>query len=296
MTRVARVAAQAKINLFLHVGSVYDGRYHMLSTWFQRIDLADVVTVRVRDQREDTLRVTGPALPAAGLGPDDQNLAMRAAVAFRDRTGWPRGVSIEIEKHIPVGGGLGGGSADAGAVLRALNALAPAPLDAEALLWMALGLGSDVPFLASGMVRALGLGRGENLSELPAPFPPAAVVLVIPPFGVATADAFRWLDERGTRSHLSLEPPSPFGAKDPWSRLDIGNDFEPVVEARHPFIATARARLRDAGASLARMSGSGSTVFGVFPGTPPPASALGLDATILHTRASDSVVAVEVLE
>lgn len=298
MSREARVLAQAKINVFLHVGPIYDGRHHMLATAFQRIDLADVVTVRVSDRDEAVLNISGPSVPAAGLGPDGQNLAMRAAVAYRDRSGgWPRGFSIEIEKHIPVGGGLGGGSADAAAVLRALDALAPEPLSSDFYEWTALGLGSDVPFLASRMVGALGLGRGEQLSELPAPLPPDPVVLVMPPFGVSTADAYRWLDESGTRASHSIQPPSFVFAGDMWTRFDhLGNDFEPVVETRHPFIAEARARLRDAGASLARMSGSGSTVFGIFPGTAPTAEELGLDATIIQTRVSDSVVPVEVRE
>jgi 4-diphosphocytidyl-2-C-methyl-D-erythritol kinase len=298
MSREARVLAQAKINVWLHVGPIYDGRFHMLSTLFQRIDLSDVVTVRVSDRHEESLRISGPALPPGGLGPDAENLAMRAAIAFRDRSGgWPRGFSIEIEKHIPVGGGLGGGSADAGAVLRALNALAPEPLSQDFYDWTALGLGSDVPFLASDMVTALGFGRGERLTDAraTAPLPPAAVVLVVPPFGIPTADAYRWLDASGTRQFL--DDPKTLLAADPWRRADgFGNDFEPVVEAHYPLIAEARARLREAGASLARMSGSGSTVFGVFTGTPPTAEELALDAKIIHTRVSESVVPVEVRE
>ena len=298
MSREARVLAQAKVNLWLYVGPIFDGRHHLLATLFHRIDLADVVTVRVSDRHEESLRITGPALPSGGLGPDSANLAMRAALAYRDRSGgWPRGFSIEVEKHIPVGGGLGGGSADAGAVLRALQALAPVPLSADFYDWTALGLGSDVPFLASDMVCAGGTGRGEKLSDVGAPLPPAAVVLVIPPFGVPTADAFRWLDESGTRAHSALNPLDLLSAGDPWSRIEkLGNDFEPVVEARHPVLGQARRRLKESGAVLARMSGSGSTVFGVFTGRPPTAVELGLDATIVHTRISDSVVAVEVRE
>lgn len=296
MSREARVLAQAKINTFLHVGPVYDGRFHRLATLFQRIDLADVVTVRVSDRHEESLRVGGPAMPPGGLGPDSANLAMRAARAYRDRSGgWPRGFSIQIEKHVPAGGGLGGGSADAAAVLRALDALAPAPLPRDVHDGAALELGSDVPFLASDMPHALGTGRGEKLSPVPVVFPESAVVLVIPPFGVSTADAYRWLDERGARQGVT-PPPLPSGP-DIWRGLDaLGNDFEPVVEARHPFIGEARRRLRECGASLARMSGSGSTVFGIFTGTPPTAAELALDAKILHTRISGSVVAVEVRE
>jgi 4-diphosphocytidyl-2-C-methyl-D-erythritol kinase len=299
MSREARVLAQAKINVFLHVGPVYDGRFHLLATLFHRIDLADVLTVRVSDRDEESLRVDGPAMPPRGLGADEDNLAMRAARAFRDRSGgWPRGFSIEIEKRIPVGGGLGGGSADAGAVLRALNAMAPEPLPRDFYDWTAQGLGSDVPFLASDMVRALGLGRGEKLTDASdAALAPASVVLVVPPFGIPTADAYRWLDASGTRPFLSTDKLDLPSGDDIWRKYEVlGNDFEPVVEAHYPFIATARERLGEAGASLARMSGSGSTVFGIFPGTPPTAEELGLDATIVHTRVSDHVVPVEVRE
>lgn len=299
MSREARVLAQAKINLFLHVGPIHDGRFHTLATLFHRIDLADVVIVRALDHDEETLRIGGPAMPAGGLGADRDNLAVRAAVTYRDRSGgWPRGFAIEIEKHIPVGGGLGGGSADAAAVLRALDALAPAPLSRDLYDWTALGLGSDVPFLASNMVRALGTGRGERLSDRSADaLPPAGVVLVVPPFGIPTADAYRWLDASGARQFLSKDKFNLPSGDDIWRRLEVfGNDFEPVVEARYPFIGAARKRLGEAGASLARMSGSGSTVFGIFPGNPPAAEELGLDARIIHTRVSENVVPVEVRE
>jgi 4-diphosphocytidyl-2-C-methyl-D-erythritol kinase len=296
VSREARVQAQAKINVWLHVGAVYDGRYHALSTLFQRIDLADVVTVKTRPRGHDSLHLRGPALPAGGLGPERDNLAMRAATAFRARARWPRSVSLEIEKHIPVGGGLGGGSADAAAVLRGLNALAPQPLSPAELHEIALSLGSDVPFLASEMVTAIGEGRGERLSPFPWRLPASRVLLVLPAFGVSTADAYRWRDDAGTRDDLTTPRfPAPPEAE-AWSQLDLGNDFEPVVEVRHPFVATARQRLREAGASLARMSGSGSTVFGIFTQTPPTAQELGLDARIIHTRVSDSVVPVEVRE
>jgi 4-diphosphocytidyl-2-C-methyl-D-erythritol kinase len=153
-----------------------------------------------------------------------------------------------------------------------------------------------VPFLASNMVRAIGEGRGERLTKPGWRLPASSVVLVLPRFGIGTADAYGWLDAAGTRDQLVVPRIAPESDIDPWSRLDLGNDFEPVVEERHPFIAAVRQRLRDRGASVARMSGSGSTVFGVFPGTPPTGKELGLDATIIHTRISENVVPVEVRE
>src|SRR5688572_28872199 len=145
--RVARVQAQAKVNLLLRIGSREASGYHQLLTLYQRIDLADEVVVRVGG----TVRAVdceGPQLPPAGLGPTEENLAYRAAVAYAERAAWVRGFSIEVTKKIPVAGGLGGGSADAGAVLRALEALTPTPLGSGAIGEVSAALGADVAFLA----------------------------------------------------------------------------------------------------------------------------------------------------
>jgi len=138
----AHVAAQAKINLFLDVLERDSSGYHAIETAFLRIDLADEITVREAAGR--SLDVSGPALPIGGLGPTEKNLAYRAAAAYADATGWPSGFAIELVKRVPTGAGLGGGSADAGAVLRALEALSPAPLGAR-LTDVAAALGADVP-------------------------------------------------------------------------------------------------------------------------------------------------------
>jgi 4-diphosphocytidyl-2-C-methyl-D-erythritol kinase len=127
--REATVRAQAKINLYLRVLAREDGGYHQLETLMQRLALGDRVRVRVGPGVAGrTLDCRGPALPPGGLGPVERNLAYRAAVAFAEATGWPDAFAIAVEKEVPVGGGLGGGSADAGAVLRCLNALAPEAL------------------------------------------------------------------------------------------------------------------------------------------------------------------------
>lgn len=304
--RAARVAAQAKINLYLRVLTGPDpSGYHLLSTMFQRIDLADDVTVRVGGT-ERSLRISGPRMPAGGLGPPEKNLAFRAALAYDEnsRPKFAKGFSIDITKHIPVGGGLGGGSADAGAVLRALDALAPEPMDPALLLHVARLLGADVPYLTTEFVRATGLGRGDVVTEFKVrvgpEIPQANVLLVAPAFGIPTADAYRWLDE----SRPGPLPPQSSGPAavgiavraSGWEELCTHNDFESVVEKRFPLLREIRERLVATGASAARLSGSGSTVFGIFEGRAPSADQLGLDADVIATRTSGRVVPVEVLE
>src|SRR6188472_3643240 len=133
--RVARVAAQAKINLRLRILAREESGYHQIETLFLRLMLADDVVVRIIDGAR-SLDTTGAVDPRQ-LGPVERNLAWRAATAYADATGWPAGFAIELTKEIPIGGGLGGGSADAGAVLRALDALAPTPIGEPALLAIA---------------------------------------------------------------------------------------------------------------------------------------------------------------
>ena len=299
--RVARVSAQAKVNLLLRVGARDSAGYHAISTWFLRLDLADEIAVRIGGNIR-AIDVAGPRLPSGGFGPAEKNLAYRAAVAYAERTGWPRGFSIELTKNIPVGGGLGGGSADAGGVLRALDALAAKPLGNQALVELAVSLGSDVPFLTSEFIAAFGTGRGEQLQRID-PLPARDVVLVAPDFAISTADAYRWLDE----SRPSVPPPQelqtwlvPRAALTSWELLSETplhtNDFESVLERRHPALLRFRERLSARGAQIAHLAGSGSTVFGVFDGSPPSAGDLSVDALVLPTRTSSRVVQVEVLE
>jgi 4-diphosphocytidyl-2-C-methyl-D-erythritol kinase len=258
----ARVAAQAKVNLSLRVGRRRDDGYHDLETIFARIELADDVVVRVL-RSGMTLTVGGnPSLHDV-----EKNLATRAARAYMDAAQWPAGCGIHIEKRIPVGAGLGGGSSDAAAVLRALDTLSPQPLGTARLTKTAAALGADVPFFTHDMPMAVGTGKGEILEPV-TPLPPRWLALVMPRFPVATADAYAWLD--AYRAELGTVPsPDSSGVTEhagDWNTLAqrATNDFEPVVDARHPEIAAHRRALRDAGAFLALMSGTGSAVFGVF--------------------------------
>lgn len=296
--RVARVQAQAKINLFLRVGRRDASGFHQIATLFLRLDLADDIVVRAGG-RVRALEVSGPRLPPAGLGPAEENLAFRAAVAYAERSGWPQGFSIELTKNIPVGGGLGGGSSDAAAVLSALDAVAERPLGVDVLREIGGLLGSDVPFLASDGVSAVGFGRGERLEPIP-PLPSRDVLLVVPNFAVSTRDAYRWLDESrpgGEESPNWQLTPTAVSSWEQFSRTPhIRNDFEPVVEERHPELRRYRERLTSLGAVVSRMSGSGSCVFGVFEGSVPDARELAIDAAVIPTRTSSRVVQVEVLE
>lgn len=297
--RTGRVKAQAKVNLFLRVGPRLTDGYHDLLTLFHRIDLSDDVSVRVGGS-ERTLTCSGPSVPRDGLGRDDKNLAMRAAASYAEARGWPDGFHIELNKHIPVGGGLGGGSADAAAVLRILDVLSERPLGPE-LPQLARSLGADVPFLASDRVASFAGGRGDEplFPELTATsLQPRDVILLLPPFGVDTASAYRWLDE-SDRQFESSGALTGFGWG--WENvervsLDLRNDFEPVVEERHPVIRACRERLLQAGARIARMSGSGSTVFGVFDRPAGLLASLPDGVRQSHTRTAARVVQVEARE
>jgi 4-diphosphocytidyl-2-C-methyl-D-erythritol kinase len=264
--RAVRALAQAKVNLRLRILARETSGFHQLETIFLRLALADVVDVRVTNGAR-SLDVEGE-IDARQLGPTEQNLAWRAAEAYVAATGWPAGFAIKMEKHIPVGGGLGGGSADAGAVLRALDAMSPSPVGQSALLAMAARLGSDVPFLTAESVLALGWGRGERLLSLPTPAE-REVLLLLPPFSVATAHAYGWL--AGARESGTLAGDAALlldtEALSSWERLApyAVNDFEPVVAERRPQVRALADALRSAGCVIAMMSGSGSSVFGVLP-------------------------------
>ena len=261
MNYVMRVRAFAKINLSLRVlGASADG-YHDLRTIFQSIALHDTLTIRAA---RGPFRVTcdDPSCPT-----DDTNLVWRAANHLwqaAGRRGILRDVSIDVKKRIPLQAGLGGGSSDAAAALRALGRLWR--VDERRVRAAAGGLGADIPyFLEGGTV--LGLERGDLLFPLVDP-PKAWVVLVLPPFGVSTKEAFGWWDadtaaHRGGGADPRVRPGADTGVG-PNGVHEFVNDLEAPVASRHAAITRAVAALRKAGAAHAAMSGSGSAVFGLF--------------------------------
>jgi len=296
--RSARVTAQAKVNLFLHVLAREKSGYHQIETAFCRLALADDVVVHTQPARMGGIRTID--CRGADVGPAGRNLAFRAAVAYADARGWPAGFRIEIDKRIPVGGGLGGGSADAGAVLRALATLDPKPPTRDEVLALALSLGADVPFLTLRSPLAIAWGRGERILPLP-PLPERPVVLATMPFGVPTADAYSWL--AATRSSAPPIPRVlPLNAFREWETLAslASNDFEKVVVERHPGIGESIGFLSSAkGVQFTRMSGSGATVFAVLAeGIAPWSVAKDLPgpATAITTATALRVAPVQIIE
>jgi 4-diphosphocytidyl-2-C-methyl-D-erythritol kinase len=291
----ARAAAQAKVNLRLRVLSREQSGYHQVETVFQRLDLADEVTLRTGVAGR-SIECTGDVIPDGGLGAPEQNLAYRAADAYRQATGWPEGFAIEIVKRIPVGGGLGGGSADAGAVLRILEQLAPRPMGVR-VLELAARLGADVPFMTTETPLAFAWGRGERMLGL-TPLPRRRVQLVVPPFGVSTAEAYQWLSEYRPAYELAGAL-LPAAALLSWAEVGevAENDLGGPVEKRHPEIAAYRKALERSGAGIALMAGSGSTVFGVFEeGVRGLVAADVEGARLVETRTAAHVVPIRPIE
>ncbi len=290
----ARFAAQAKVNLALHIGGRGADGYHQLATIFARIDLADDVVIRTLRSGAH-ITVTRDGVPDESAGPPENNLGLRAALAYMNEAQWPSGCAIDIEKRIPVGAGLGGGSADAGAVLRALDSLAPRPLGEARLLRIAARLGADVPFLTSAAALALGTGRGDVLEPLPA-LPPRWLAIVTPPFSIATADAYAWLAAHrdSSRETRRVDAASLRRASRRWDDLAAiaSNDFDPIIARRFPIMESYRAALERAGAKIAMLSGSGSAMFGLFEGEPDVAEiARDCNAPVLPARVPPRVVA-----
>ncbi len=255
-----RIRAHAKINLDLRVLGLRADGFHELRTVYQAISLHDTLECIPRD---------GPfaiECAAAGVPLDQSNLIWRAAdILWRAlrRQGCARDVVVRLEKHVPLQAGLGGGSSDAAAALVGLARTWRAPVRPPQLTDLAATLGADVPFFLSGGT-ALGLGRGDEIYPL-ADLPRHWIVLLIPGFGVSTAEAYRWYDDEreSGRSGASREPqhvPGPW----PSRAAQMINDLEAPIARHHPEIDQMKDALRRAGALAAAMSGSGSAVFGLF--------------------------------
>jgi 4-diphosphocytidyl-2-C-methyl-D-erythritol kinase len=237
-------AAPAKLNLSLLVtGRRADG-YHLLQTVFRFIDFADQIHLTVRhDGRIE--RTTA----LAGVAAND-DLTVRAARLLQQAAGVTLGVDIAVDKQLPLGGGLGGGSSDAATVLIALNRLWQLDWPPQRLQALALSLGADVPVFIFGE-SALATGVGEELTPLA--LPPAWYVVLMPPVGVATAGIFQ--DQDLIRDSIPLTIP-------PFSFVAGRNDLEAVVCRHYPEVAAHLAWLKQRGA--ARMTGSGACVFAEF--------------------------------
>jgi 4-diphosphocytidyl-2-C-methyl-D-erythritol kinase len=255
MTRELTLHAPAKINLDLRVLYKRADGYHELRTVFQTISVYDTIRACYDPAGETGARVTGNV-------EIENNLIERAALLVLEETGSGGRFEFTLEKRVPMGAGLGGGSSDAAAGLLAALALTGAKLPQTRVHALAAKLGSDVPFFLHGGT-ALGVGRGEEVYPLPAARSWYGV-LVTPGIHVSTPDAYRALSPM-----IAARDPASKSAEfarvvwdERWD--EAKNDFEAVVFAQHPEIGEIRKKLARAGAGAARMTGSGSAVFGLF--------------------------------
>jgi len=247
-----QVAAPAKINLNLRVlGRNETTGYHGIETWMVPVTLADELRVELLETPGITLTCSDPELDS-GSG----NLAWKAAELFLREAGHPGGAAIELHKHIPHGAGLGGGSSDAAAVLKALNEQADRPFDTRGLETLAAQLGSDVPFFVRSQP-AVARGRGEIITSCPLP-QTLDLLLIKPPFAVETAWAYRqWSAKKFC--------PEEWAAPQLWDGMEIFNDLERPVLGKFIILAAMKKWLLEHSlVAAAAMSGSGSCLFAIL--------------------------------
>jgi 4-diphosphocytidyl-2-C-methyl-D-erythritol kinase len=254
----ATVRAPAKVNLYLHVTGRRDDGYHLLDSLIAFADAAD--TIQVRPAETLTLAVDGPF--AAGVPAGADNLVLKAATALAETAGVPGGARIRLFKRLPVAAGIGGGSADAAAALKALSALWQVNPTTEALAGLALALGADVPVCLAARPAFVG-GIGEEITEAP-PLPRCWLILANPGIALPTPAVFKHRDGPFSAEARFDAPPS-----DPQdlARLlgERRNDLTDAAVALEPTVGRVLAELdRLPGALLARMSGSGATCFALF--------------------------------
>ena len=257
-----RIFAPAKVNLFLRiVGQRSDG-YHLLDSLMAPVSLYDAVEIQAerREQSESSITLTcdKPDLPT-----DQLNLAYRAAVLICRETETTATITIDLQKNIPAGAGLGGGSSDAAAVLKALNRLLSLGLNIPQLCQLAAQIGADVSFfIPCGLARVSGIG--DILTSLP-PLPRRWLVIVVPPLAVSTRRAYRRFDELSPNVECNPADSTVQITAQQWPDGGVFvNDLEQAVLPEHPLIAHSKSQLLELGAEMALMSGSGSAVFGVF--------------------------------
>lgn len=275
------VKAHAKMNWCLSILGVREDTYHELDMLMQSLELCDELSFAPSQML--SLSINGKPLPK-----DGRNLVLRAANALREYAGVRTGAKINLVKRIPVRAGLGGGSADCAATLTALNRLWRLNLTMETLLKLGATLGADVPFcLLGGAARVTGVG--DQLEPL-APPPPVPLVLITPGCGLGTASVFAAWDN-GPRS---IDPADTMAAYRALCEGKIGelksvckNSLEDVAISMLPEIAEVKSRLYALGARFAQMTGSGSTVFGVFDtieAARAAAQAIGPEAVVTMTK------------
>jgi 4-diphosphocytidyl-2-C-methyl-D-erythritol kinase len=257
MVKLLAERAAAKLNLSLRVTGRRPDGYHELDSIFLPLALSDAVSLELRTGAEASVRLL---CDAPGLGDEANNLASRAAKAFLAEFAIEAAVLIHLDKRIPVGAGLGGGSSDAGTVLRIIARLAR--IDApDRLRKIALGLGADVPyFLDPRPARVRGIG--EQIAPIGGVVA-MPLVLAIPPFAIATAGVFRALKKESWSGAADAADVAAL-VRGTITKAAIVNDLTSVAAIEHPQIAELTSLLETLGARAAQMTGSGSAVFGIF--------------------------------
>ena len=259
------VFAPAKVNLHLAVKNKRTDGFHDLESVFLAVDFGDNLHFQLTED-ENSAEIVMEGLKTEINASD--NIIFRAFSMFKVKTGFSGGLKVRVEKRIPLGGGLGGGSSNAAAVLLALNKMTGFPLTLKALLETGAALGSDVPFFIYETPAAWVTGRGEHI--MPVDIPPIILVLVNPGFSSGTAAAFKLLDEYrgscgGVTAKEGTETPIDFSAAPASWQERFENDFLPVFPEREKSIYNGIiSQLRTLGAEFANLSGAGSTCFGVF--------------------------------
>lgn len=259
MENTLTLKALAKINLGLDVLGKRDNGYHDVRMVMQTIYLYDNVTLTRTEEPGIRLETNLPYLPV-----DEKNIAYKAAKLLIDEFQIKKGVSIKLDKHIPVAAGLAGGSSNAAAVLVGMNRLFRLGLSQEELMERGVSLGADVPYCVMRGT-ALAEGIGEDLSAL-MPMPKCYVLIAKPPISVSTKMVYEALDAKEIVEHPDVD-----GVLEGLSKQDLtkvassmGNVLESVTIEKYPIIADIKAAMKEAGALNAMMSGSGPTVFGIF--------------------------------
>lgn len=268
--RSLAIPAPAKINLTLKVLKKRPDGYHELETIMHKISLVDIIRLETAE-KHIIINSNSSLIPA-----DEKNLAYKAAALFLERTGVKAGVKIMVEKNIPVGAGLAGGSTDAAAVISGLNRLFDTGLSLAALQEMAAEIGSDVPFCLGGTT-ALARGRGELLTPL-LKGPQLDLVLVVPGFQISTAEVYQ-----NYKPHPQQQFDETAAFIKAWEGYNINdaarclkNDLESVSARKFTVINSIKEELRGLGAINAIMSGSGPAVFGIFADQNQAAQAAGI--------------------
>lgn len=257
-----KLRANAKINWTLDTVGLREDGYHLMDMLMQSVSLHDTITL------SPAASLSFSAEGSVRVPQNEENLAFRAAQALQQYTGTTQGAAIHLLKRIPSGAGLGGGSADAAAVLRGLNTLWELHLPQETLLKIGLSLGADVPFCLTG-----GLAHVQGIGEIITPLASARVypLLIIQPCrGLSTPQVFKALDEMDVSSARpnNAQAMAALGSGSlPLLAQSLGNTLQPVAISMRPQIRHAISVLREYGARAAQMTGSGSAVFGVFSST-----------------------------